>query len=118
MKTFIRLDDAIIDWVQHCVMQPVVDDEGGRETALKHSLQDPKSTNALRALVKDDPEIRWTSELPRTDEDIITALVWRFLMSRIFDVEMPGLEEATSRIKTVRELETLMTASTVSGEGM
>lgn len=99
-------------------MTAVVDDAGGREPALKHSLQDPKSTDVLRSLVKDDTEIRRTSEVPRTDEAITTALIWRFLITRVFATEMPGSEEATNRIKSVRNLEKLMIASAVSYEGL
>lgn len=84
-------------------MDPVLDNKQRRGMALEHSLLDPDSTNVLLSL-KDESDLRRTSELPRTDENIITTLIWRFLGTNVFDEEMLGLEEATSRIRAVREL--------------
>lgn len=95
----------------------VVDHQGRREMALKRSMHDPISITMLRHLIKQDTDIAELAKKPRTDEDIVTALVWRYLMKNIFNSELLGSEEATSRLKVIRELEKLMIASAMSPQG-
>lgn len=104
-------------------MVPVLLNSERREKALRRSSQNPKLAEVLRVTVGSDPEIRQTAVRPGTDEDVVAALIWRYLMDEIFgdSVDMkplPALEEATSRIKMVKELENMMNESALNPQGM
>lgn len=68
-------------------------------------MRDPTSASALRNEIERNPDVRRTCTVPGTDEDIITSLIWKYLLSTIFDSPFCNLQDATARAATIKALE-------------
>lgn len=117
IQTFKDLLESVSSWVSNRV-EELEDDPAHRQSALDFSARRKASTATLRDWIRETSDLRRTSGVLGSDEDVITSIIWNQLMWTIFYPEGPAYTyEHANRLRVVNELERQMSAISKSAQG-
>lgn len=84
------LVDGITDWVAK-FMDPLLNDHGkGVDELLSNARKRPTEAGRLKRMIRINPDLVHGATFPETDEDIIIAIIMRFLDENIFQKILYG----------------------------
>ncbi|KAF6833718.1 hypothetical protein CMUS01_06465 [Colletotrichum musicola] len=100
------LVDGITDWVAK-LMAPLLDDHGrGVDDLLMNARKRPTEAGRLKRMVRMHPDLCHGVDFPETDEDVIIAIIMRFLDENIFQKILYGA--LPTEVQTLTLIETSM----------
>ncbi|KAJ0148140.1 hypothetical protein CTA2_723 [Colletotrichum tanaceti] len=100
------LIEGITDWVSR-FMDPLLDDhDRGIEDVLTQARRKPSDALKLKRTVNIYPDLLTASTFPETDEDIVVAIIMRFLNENIFQTVLYG--SLANCVEVISSVETLL----------